>query len=94
MKYILSYDDEHANMCIVGGPFNEETAKQALKEAVTERLVELNIAADSKDAEGLYAFAYENAPVTGEAYKLNVGRYNVSIIYGGYEDRYQIVDYA
>ena len=32
MKYILNWNDEYLDMQIVSGPFDEETAKQALKD--------------------------------------------------------------
>ena len=50
MKYILNWNEEYLDMQIVSGTFDEETAKQALKEAVTKKLVELGIAADDKAA--------------------------------------------
>lgn len=94
MKYILNWNNEYLDMCIVGGPFDGEAAKQALKETVTERLVKLNVVADSKDAEELYVSA-ENASIEGETYELHVSEYGASIMYGGgYADCYQIYDYG
>lgn len=93
MKYILNWNDEYLDMCIVGGPFDEEAAGQALKETVAGRLVKLNIAANSKEAEELYVSA-ESTSIEGVAYELHVSEYGASIMYGGYEDRYQISDYG
>ncbi len=93
MKYILNWNDEYLDMQIVSGPFDEETAKQALKETVTKKLVELGIAADDKAAREMY-FAAEKASAADEIHMLYVSQDGASIIYGSeYEDRYQVVDY-
>ena len=54
MKYVLNSNDEYLDMMIVAGPLDEEAARQAMKETVTRRLVELNVADDAKAAEEMY----------------------------------------
>ena len=93
MKYVLNSNDEYLDMMIVAGPLDEEAARQAMKETVTRRLVELNVADDAKAAEEMYLEA-EAADEDSETYELHVNPFGASIMYGNcYGDRYQIVDY-
>lgn len=95
MKYLLNWNDEYLDMQIVSGPLADDTAaRQVMKETVIERLVQLNVADDAKDAEEMY-LAAEKAEGSEEAMEeLHISPYGASIRYGGgYEDRYQIVEY-
>lgn len=92
MKYLLNWNDEYLDMMIVAGPLDEDAARQTMKETVTRRLVELNVAEDAEEAEEMYAKA-ELAGSDEEDYELHVSQYGASIMYSGYSDRYQIVDY-
>lgn len=95
MKYILKWNDEYLDMQIVSGPLADDTAaRQAMKETVIERLVQLNVADDAKDAEEMYLAAEKTAGSEETTEELHVSPYGVSIRYGGgYENRYQIVEY-
>lgn len=63
-------------------------------ETVIERLVQLNVTDDAKDAEEMYLAAEKAAGSEETTEKLHVSPYGASIRYGGgYEDRYQIVEY-
>ncbi len=91
-KYLLNWNDEYLDMMIVAGPLDEDAARQAMKETVTRRLVELNVTKDAKEAAEMYAKA-EAAGPDDENYELHVSSSSASILYDSYEDRYQIVDY-
>lgn len=95
MKYLLNWNDEYLDMQIVSGPLADDTAaKQAMKETVMERLAQLNVADDAKDAEEMYLAAEKAAGSEETMEELHVSPYGASIRYGGgYEDRYQIVEY-
>lgn len=95
MKYLLNWNDEYLDMQIVSGPLADDTAaRQAMKETVIERLVQLNVTDDAKDAEEMYLAAEKAAGSEETTEELHVSPYGASIRYGGgYEDRYQIVEY-
>ena len=93
MNYVLSWNDEYLDMQIICGPMDEAAARQAMKKEVMRKLVELNLAEDTKVAEKMYLVA-ESTSVEGETNDMHVNSNGASIIYGtGYEERYQIVDY-
>ncbi len=93
MKYLLNWNGEYLDMMIVAGPIGDEAARQAMKEAVMERLVQLDIAEDAEEAEEMYRKA-EVAGRDDEDYELHVNLSGASIMYGDcYGDHYQIVEY-
>ena len=94
MKYILNWKNEYLEMRIAGGPMDKESANREIKKQAVEHLVELDIAKNTEEAEKLYTAA-EKATAEEEVTELHVSNETVSILYGGgYEDRYQIVDYT
>lgn len=95
MKYLLNWNDEYLDMQIVSGPLADDTAaREAMKETVMERLVQLNMADNAKDAEKMYLAAVKAVGPEETMEELHVSHYGASIQYGGgYEDRYQIVEY-
>lgn len=95
MKYILNWNDEYLDMQIVSGPLADDTAaRQVTKETIIERLVQLNVADDAKNAEEMYLAAEKAVGPEETMEELHVSPYGASIRYcGGYEDRYQIVEY-
>lgn len=95
MKYLLNWNDEYLDMQIVSGPLaDDEAAREVMKETVMERLVQLGVADNAKDAEKMYLAAEKAAESEETMEELHVSPYGASIRYGcGYEDRYQIVEY-
>ena len=51
MNYVLNWNDEYLDMQIICGPMDEAAARQAMKKEVMRKLVELNLAEDTKVAE-------------------------------------------
>ena len=92
MKYLLNWNDEYLDMQIAGGPLADyAAAKKTMEETVVGRLVSLGMACDEKAAKKMYLAAAEGSP-EGELEELRVSAFGASIMYAGYEDRYQIVD--
>lgn len=92
--YILNWNDEYLDMIILAGPVSEEQACRILRERLIERLLELNIVQTKDEAADLYDKAAEERAGAEEPYELHVSLHGASIHYGGgYEDRYQIVEY-
>lgn len=52
--FILSWNDEYLDCCIVGGPYTEDDVRAAFRKHVEERLVELGVCETASDAEKLY----------------------------------------
>ena len=92
MKYLLNWNGEYLDMMIVAGPIGDEAARQAMKEAVMERLVQLDIAEDAEEAEEMYRKA-EVAGRDDEDYELHVNLSGASMYGDCYGDHYQIVEY-
>ena len=98
-KYILNWNDEYMSMNIVAGPVSDEMADTLLHERVITRLVELNAAESREKAEEMYQAALDelNDPMADclpFRDTLSLSRCGASIRYGGgYEDRYEIVEY-
>ncbi len=95
MKYLLNWNDEYLDMQIVSGPLADDKAvREVMKETVMERLVQLGVADNAKDAEEMYLAAEKAVWPEETMEELHVSPYGASIRYGGgYEDRYQIVEY-
>lgn len=95
MKYLLNWNDEYLDMQIVSGPLaDDEAVREVMKETVKERLVQFGVADNAKDAEEMYLVAEKAAGPEATMEELHVHPYGASIRYGGgYEDRYQIVEY-
>ena len=88
--YVLNWNDEYLDMQIVAGPCSLEEAKGAMREAVTGRLVELDLVDNVDTAGKMYD---ESADYDLE--ELHISDLGASVMYRGnyYEDRYQIVEY-
>lgn len=95
MRYLLNWNDEYLDIRILSGPLvDDAAARKVMKERLIERLVELNVANDAKDAEEMYLTAEKKAGREEAIEGLHVSPYGASIEYGGgYQDRYQIVEY-
>lgn len=93
LLYLLKWNDEYLDIQIAGGPFDDDTAaKLALKKETITRLVELNVVKDAKAAEELYAETERDPEQEGD--DLHIYLNGTSILFGGgYEERYQIVEY-
>lgn len=92
---LLAWNDEYLDLYMV--PFvpqnmTLEEAKEALAKRTAERLVELDIVKNKKDAAALFAKQAE-AEYDDECDELHVGEYEATIRYGGgFEERIKIVE--
>ena len=95
MKYLLNWNDEYLDMQIVSGRLADDAAaREVMKETLIERLVQLGVADDTKDAEEMYLTAEKAAESEETIGELRVNACGASIVYnGGYEDRYQIAEH-
>lgn len=94
MYYLLNWNDEYLDNIIVAARETKEEIREALKERVLSRLVELNIADDTEEAEVMWA---ENGP-GNNGYSndgtLSINSLGASILYGdSYTDYYHIVEF-
>ena len=92
---LLAWNDEDLDLYMV--PFvpqnmTLEEAKEALAKRTVERLVELDIVKNEKDAAALFAKQAE-AEYDDECDERHVGKYEATIRYGGgFEERIKIVE--
>ena len=92
---LLAWNDEYLDLYMV--PFvpqnmTLEEAKEALAKRTVERLVELDIVKNEKDAAALFAKQAE-AEYDDECDERHVGKYEATIRYGGgFEERIKIVE--
>lgn len=94
MYYLLNWNDEYLDNIIVAARETKEEIREVLKERVLSRLVELNIADNTEEAEAMWA---ENGP-GNNGYSnddtLNINPLGASILYGdSYTDYYHIVEF-
>lgn len=88
---IISWNDEWLQQSIVVSGLSLSDAKKKLRETTLERLVQLDIAETSEEAEKMYEEAEKSTAGKWET-TLSIGDDTVSILYGGgYEERISIV---
>ena len=74
MKYLLNWNDEYLDMQIVSGPLADDAAaREVRKETLIERLVQLGVADDTKDAEEMYLTAEKAAESEENCVSTRVG---------------------
>lgn len=89
---VISWNDEWLQQSVVASGLSLSDAKNKLRETTLERLVQLDIAETSEEAEKMYEEAEKS---TGDKWEqiLSIGDDTVSILYGGgYEERISIVN--
>lgn len=95
-KFVLCWNDEYLSMAIIGGPYSDmDSAADAMRKEVIDRLQALNVTETSYEAAALYEAASNSEDnVADYLQELHVSEYGASIRYGGgYEERYEIVDH-
>jgi len=94
MYYLLNWNDEYQNNIIVAAKETKEEIREAFKERIIERLVNLNVV-DAKEAATDLWFKAENE-IPDDDYDgiLHVYETGGSILYGsGYTDYYHIIEF-
>lgn len=79
--FILSWNDEYLDCCIVGGPYTEDDVREAFRKHVEERLVELGVCETISEAEKLYT--KQASKFKDDRADLQIIGDCVSITYGG-----------
>lgn len=93
MFYLLNWNDEYLDNIIVAAKNTKEEIRNALKERVIERLVELQVADETK-AVNMWNESEKVNNYQSDDDTLSVNPFGASILYGGsYTDRYNIVEF-